>query len=215
LNLTELSAQKIELLMALRRGGISDRNVLSVIEKLPREEFVPEPFRDRAYENTALPIANGQTISQPQTVAYMTQALQVGPRMKVLEIGTGSGYQAAVLSRLCRRVYTVERYRALLQEAEARFAKLNLHNITTRHGDGHKGWPEQAPFERIIATAAAATVPGVLVDQLAVGGILIVPVGEENTGQRLLRITRTETGIEEKDLSPTMFVPMVEGVVRE
>lgn len=200
--------------MALRRGGISDRNVLSVIEKLPREVFVPEAFHDRAYENTALPIASGQTISQPQTVAYMTQALQVGPRMKVLEIGTGSGYQAAVLSKLCRRVYTVERYRALLQEAEARFARLNLHNITTRHGDGHKGWPEQAPFERIIATAAAATVPGTLVDQLAVGGIMIVPVGEENTVQRLLRITRTEDGVREEDMSATLFVPMVEGVVR-
>jgi protein-L-isoaspartate(D-aspartate) O-methyltransferase len=132
------TAQKINLIMELRRGGITDRNILAVIETLPRERFVPAPFLDRAYENAALPIAHGQTISQPYTVAYMTQALEVGPRMKVLEIGTGSGYQAAVLARLCRRVYTIERYRTLLEEAERRFAALDIHNITTRYGPSRR-----------------------------------------------------------------------------
>ncbi len=201
--------------MDLRRGGVSDRRVLEVIETLPREAFVPESFRDRAYENTALPIADGQTISQPQTVAFMTQALEVGPRLKVLEIGTGSGYQAAVLSRLCRRVYSVERYRTLLREAEARFAALGISNITTRHGDGHKGWVEQAPFDRIIVTAAAPQVPPVLVDQLAEGGVMVIPVGEEAGEQRLLRLRRTAEGVAEEDLIHTKFVPLVPGVARD
>jgi len=210
-----LRAQKIKLIMDLRRGGVSDRRVLEVIETLPREAFVPESFRDRAYENTALPIADGQTISQPQTVAFMTQALEVGPRLKVLEIGTGSGYQAAVLSRLCRRVYSVERYRTLLREAEARFAALGISNITTRHGDGHKGWVEQAPFDRIIVTAAAPQVPPVLVDQLAEGGVMVIPVGEEAGEQRLLRLRRTAEGVAEEDLIHTKFVPLVPGVARD
>ncbi len=210
-----LRAQKIKLIMDLRRGGVSDRRVLEVIETLPREAFVPESFRDRAYENTALPIADGQTISQPQTVAFMTQALEVGPRLKVLEIGTGSGYQAAVLSRLCRRVYSVERYRALLKEAEARFAALGISNITTRHGDGHKGWVEQAPFDRIIVTAAAPQVPPALVDQLAEGGVMVIPVGEEAGEQRLLRLRRTAEGVVEEDLMHTKFVPLVPGVARD
>lgn len=200
--------------MELRRGGITDRKILGVIETLPREVFVPGPFRDRAYENAALPIAHGQTISQPYTVAFMTQALQVGPRMKVLEIGTGSGYQAAVLSRLCRRVYSVERYRTLLEEAERCFAALQIPNITTRYGDGARGWPEQAPFERILVTAAAPEVPPRLVEQLAEGGLLVAPVGVEGN-QVIVRLRKTADGIAREELMATRFVPLVEGVARQ
>jgi protein-L-isoaspartate(D-aspartate) O-methyltransferase len=142
----------------------------------------------------------------------MTETLKVGPRMKVLEIGTGSGYQAAILAKLCRRVYTIERHRKLLREAEERFQALKLHNITTRCGDGSKGWPELAPWERIIVTAAAPDVPTVLVDQLGVGGILVVPVGGEGEEQYIIRVTRTETGIETESLWPVRFVPLVPGV---
>ena len=140
-------ANKIRLLMELRRAGITDTDVLSAIERVPREVFIPEAFQDRAYEDTALPIARGQTISQPYVVAYMTAALQVTKRMRVLEIGTGSGYQAAVLSHLARRVFTIERQRDLLIEAEKLFERLRLTNITVRYGDGFKGWPEAAPFD--------------------------------------------------------------------
>ena len=157
-----LAARKIRLIMLLRRSGINDTAVLAAVERIPREDFVPESFHDQSYEDKALPIGQGQTISQPQIVALMTQALELTPRHKVLEIGTGSGYQAAVLSRLSRRVYTIERHRPLLQEAEQRFAKLRIHNITSIAGDGMKGWPAQAPFDRIIITAAAAELPETL-----------------------------------------------------
>jgi protein-L-isoaspartate(D-aspartate) O-methyltransferase len=201
--------------MELRRTGITDTRVLSAIERIPREVFVPDALRDRAYENTALPIANGQTISQPYIVAFMTEALEVGERMKVLEVGTGSGYQAAVLSLLCRRVYTIERYRSLLQEAEARFAALDLHNITTRFGDGTKGWPEQAPFDRIMVTAAAPEMPQTLVDQLKVGGVLVTPVGGVGDVQEIIRVRRGKTGIESERLLPVRFVPLLGGVARD
>ncbi|MEX1147081.1 MAG: protein-L-isoaspartate(D-aspartate) O-methyltransferase [Sphingomonadales bacterium] len=206
---------KIKLVMDLRRGGIRDARVLNVIETLPRETFVETPFLDRAYDNTALPIASGQTISQPFTVAFMTQALAVGARMKVLEVGTGSGYQAAVLSRLCRRVYTVERYRSLLGVAEKRFAALGLHNITSRHGDGMKGWPEQAPFERIIVTAAAPREPAALVSQLGPGGIMVYPLEKQPGDQVIIRLTMTEDGPRRDELLPTRFVPLVEGVAQD
>ncbi len=201
--------------MELRRAGISDTGVLSAIERIPREAFVPGPFQDQAYENRSLPIGHGQTLSQPQVVALMTQALGAGPRSKVLEIGTGSGYQSAVLSRLCRRVYTIERYRELLREAESRFAALRLHNITTRRGDGSRGWPAQAPFERIIVTAAAADVPGELLDQLAVGGIMVLPIGQRGREQVLLRVRRDGSGIVEEPLGPVRFVPLVGGAPPE
>ncbi len=203
------------LILALRSQGVTDPKVLNAIETTPRELFTPDLFKERAWEDSALPIACGQTISQPFIVGLMTQALQLEPRARVLEIGTGSGYQAAVLSRLCRRVYSVERYRALLREAEARFAALGISNITTRHGDGHKGWVEQAPFDRIIVTAAAPQVPPVLVDQLAEGGVMVIPVGEEAGEQRLLRLRRTAEGVAEEDLIHTKFVPLVPGVARE
>ncbi len=205
-----IEARKIRLIMELRRSGIGDTDVLAAIERIPREAFVPPTFQDQAYENRALPIGHGQTLSQPEVVAAMTQALQADRGLRVLEVGTGSGYQAAVLSRLFRRVYTVEQSRALLDEAEARFAELRLHNITCHHGDGGLGWPAQAPFERMIVTAAAAEVPGVLVDQLGPEGILVLPVGPRGREQTLLRITRLETGLREEDLGKVRFVPLLE-----
>ncbi len=208
-----IEARKIRLIMQLRRAGISDTEVLSALERIPREAFVPKSFLDQAYENKALPIGQGQTLSQPQVVAIMTQGLKVQKRQKVLEIGTGSGYQAAILSRLCRRVYTIERYRELLEVAEKRFIDLRLHNITTRLGDGWKGWPEQAPFDRIIVTAAPPSIPGKLVDQLGEGGLLVLPVGRSSHDQELLRITRHDDGsLSEESLGLVRFVPLVRGL---
>jgi protein-L-isoaspartate(D-aspartate) O-methyltransferase len=205
-------AGQIQLIMELRRAGITDMAVLGAIERTPRDMFVPAAFLNRAYNNVALPIGHGQTISQPAVVAYMSQELHVGARHKVLEVGTGSGYQSAILSRLCRRVYTVERYRDLSREAEGRFALLRLKNVTTRVGDGVLGWPEQAPFDRILVTAAAPDVPPVLLEQLVVGGIMIVPVGDPTADQQLIRCRRTETGAEYETLWSVRFVPLVEGV---
>jgi protein-L-isoaspartate(D-aspartate) O-methyltransferase len=207
-------ARKIRLLMELRRAGIGDARVLGALERVPREAFVLPSFADQAYDNNALPITHGQTISQPYVVAFMTEALEVGERMRVLEIGTGSGYQAAVLSHLCRRVYTIERYRALLREAETRFQELGLHNITTRFGDGMEGWPEQAPFDRIIVTAAAEDVPKPLLEQLGEDGVMVIPVGREGWGQDVLRIRRTPEGFESEALLPVRFVPLVSGLAR-
>jgi protein-L-isoaspartate(D-aspartate) O-methyltransferase len=205
------AAHRIRLLMELRANGITDARVLGAIEQTPREAFTPPALRDRAYEDTALPIDHGQTLSQPTVVGLMTQALDVGPRMKVLEIGTGSGYQAAILARLCRRVYTIERHRALLQVAEERFRTLKLHNIVTRHGDGWLGWPELAPFERIMVTAAPEEVPQALLDQLAPDGILVIPVGPAGN-QMLVRIVRTATGFSQEPVSAVRFVPLVHGL---
>lgn len=212
---TVLATKKVRLIMELRALGITDARVLGAIERVPREVFLPEMFRDRAYENVALPVGHGQTISQPLVVAHMTEALEVGPRHKVLEIGTGSGYQAAVLAKLCRRVFTIERYRDLLKQAEERFAALRIHNITTRHGDGAKGWPEQSPFDRIIVTAAAAEVPPILKQSLIDGGILVIPVGEERRDQELLKIRRTGEEFITESLGGVRFVPLVAGLPRE
>lgn len=203
---------EIEALLALlREDGIHDEAVLQAIAQTPRESFVAEPFSSRAWENTALPISKGQTISQPYIVALMTQALELNDRMKVLEVGTGSGYQAAILARLARRVYTLERHKPLLREAEEKFRMLGLHTISTLHADGGLGWKAQAPFDRIIVTASAQDVPPVLVDQLAVGGIMVVPVGEVSHTQLLLRVLRTPTGIDVTELMPVRFVPMLAG----
>ena len=201
---------KIRLLMELRSQGVTDTRVLNAMEKTPRDLFVPDHLKDQAWANTALPIGSGQTISQPIVVATMTAKLAVGERMRVLEIGTGSGYQAAILARLARRVYSIERHRELLAEAQKRFDALDLHNITTRVGDGSRGWPEAAPFDRIIVTAAARRVPQALLDQLAPDGILVIPVGEGGWDQRLLRIRRTEEGFEEEVFMDVRFVPLVE-----
>jgi len=208
-----LAARKIRLIMQLRQSGIVDTRVLSAIERVPRELFVPGPFQDQAYENRALPIGHGQTLSQPEVVAIMTQTLAATSRHKVLEIGTGSGYQAAVLSLLCRRLYTIERHKPLLLEAEARLHSLRRHNVTTRHGDGSLGWKEQAPFDRIMVTAAAAEAPQTLLGQLAVGGTLVVPVGPERGNQDLIRVTRTETGFEHERVCGVRFVPLISGAL--
>lgn len=204
--------RKIRLILELRGAGIADSRILAAIERVPREAFVPETFRDQAYANTALPIGHGVTISEPRVVALMTQALELDGHAKVLEIGTGSGYQAAVLSHLCRRVYTIERNRELLDEAVARFTTLRMHNITTRPGDGMRGWPEQAPFERIIVTAAGREAPKDLIDQLAVGGIMVLPLGPDGRTQVLYRLRRTEAGVDEEDLGPVRFVPLRGGL---
>ena len=202
-------ARKIRLVIGLRRAGIGDTRVLGAIERIPRELFSPDGFREQAYEDTALPIGCHQTISAPTTVARMTQALELTDRMKVLEVGTGSGYQAAILSRLCRRLYTIERYRELLAAAEERFAALRITNITAKAGDGTYGWPEQAPFERIIVTAAATDVPPLLAEQLAVGGIMVFPIDDGAGGQRLLRVRRGPEHLDTEDLGPMRFVPLI------
>lgn len=194
---------------ALTADGITDDAVLDTITLTPRELFVPDAFRDRAYENSPLPIGLHQTISQPTVVAMMTQALELDDRVKILEIGTGSGYQTAILARMCRRVYTIERHKPLMSEAEARFAALGFSNVVTRHGDGSMGWREQAPFSRIIVTAAAIDVPHVLLEQLDVGGIMVVPVGLEERTQHLLRVRKTEDDIETEDLGLVRFVPLI------
>ncbi len=204
----------IQLVMALRSAGLSDKSVLAAIERTPRDIFVPQGFQDQAYENRPLPIDCGQTISQPFVVGAMTQALKLDDRCKVLEIGTGSGYQAAVLARLARRVYTVERYRTLSKEAEARFAELRLSNIVQRIGDGALGWPEPAPFDRIIVTAAAAERPDTLLAQLKPGGIAVAPV-QHGPKQVLIRYVADEAGaITEEALMDVRFVPLVSGAAR-
>jgi protein-L-isoaspartate(D-aspartate) O-methyltransferase len=208
-------AHKISLIMELRRQGIRDQAVLDALERVPRELFVPETFSSHSYENHALPIECGQTISQPYVVAAMTQALDLNDRHKVLEVGTGSGYQASILSHLCRRVYTIERYRTLHRQAQSRFDELKLTNITAMVGDGSKGWPEQAPFDRIIVTAAAPEIPQILVDQLKIDGIMVVPVAKDPDVQTLVTIIRKNEGIERKDLFTVRFVPLVEGVAKE
>jgi protein-L-isoaspartate(D-aspartate) O-methyltransferase len=207
--------RKIELIMKLRNQGVRDVRVLEAIERIPRELFVPESLALDAYVDRAMPIACGQTISQPFIVAFMTDRLKVGKRMKVLEIGTGSGYQTAILSLICRRIYTIERYRPLLTAASERFQQLGLANITTMLGDGLKGWPAQAPFERIIVTAAARAMPGELVDQLGTGGIMIIPLDNDRGGQELVRLTKTPKGVETEKLLDVRFVPLVEGLARE
>ena len=209
-----LLQKKLRLLMELRRAGIGDSRVLGAIEKTPREMFVPAHFEDQAYENTALPIGQGQTVSQPYVVALMTEKLELGERHNAIEIGTGSGYQTAILARLCRRVFSIERHRELMRDAERRFGDLRLRNIVCRFGDGMKGWPEQMPYDRVIVTAAAAAVPTTLVDGLAAGGILVAPVGEDHHDQQLLRIRRSDDGFSTEDLGPVRFVPLVAGLPR-
>jgi protein-L-isoaspartate(D-aspartate) O-methyltransferase len=200
------------LVRRLRANGIEDERVLQAVATTPRHEFVDEALSSRAYEDTALPIGLGQTISQPWVVAKMTEALlDGGSPQKVLEVGTGSGYQAAILACLVPQVFTVERIEELLKLARRRFHKLGINNIYTRHADGHLGWPSQAPFDGIIVTAAAASVPQELIDQLRPGGVLVAPV-ERGAIQRLLAIRRTEEGVEERDLGGVIFVPMLSGL---
>ncbi len=206
-----LDTQKIRLIMQLRSEGITDMRVLAALERVPRERFVPPSLAEHAYDNSALPIGRGQTISQPFVVAYMTQMLDVRDDMTVLEIGTGTGYQAAVLAQFCRRVYTVERHRAILRDAEMRFAKLGVTNITTRYGDGTKGWPDHAPYDRIMVTAGAPVVPPALVEQLAEDGVMVLPIGPDPLAQELVRVRRTADGHELERLIGVRFVPLVAG----
>lgn len=207
-------SRKIRLLMSLRRAGISDAATLRAIERTPRDLFVSGGFEDQSWDDRALPIECGQTISQPYIVALMTESLKLDDRCKVLEIGTGSGYQAAILARIARRVYTIERYRSLMAEAERRFRELKITNIVPRVADGGKGWTEQAPFDRIIVTAAAPFRPDALLDQLKPGGIMVAPVGAGEV-QRLIRYQKDEGGaVSEEELTQVRFVPLREGVAR-
>ena len=203
------------LLRGLKAQGIDDRKVLHAMEYTPRDLFVPELFLDRSWEDSAIPINCGQTISQPYIVALMTHALKIEGRHRVLEIGTGSGYQTAILGRLARYVYTIERYRSLMVDAEIRHKRLMLENIIYRFGDGWEGWPEQAPFDRILVTAALPDAPMHLLAQLKPKGVMVGPQGKGST-QRLLRYTKTpDGGYQTEDLGEVRFVPLIEGVAKE
>jgi len=201
---------KANLIMQLRSQSITDKSILSAVEKVPREEFVPESLRQHAYENASLPIAGNQTISQPYVVATMTQALSLKQSDRVLEIGTGSGYQTAILSFLARRIYTVERIRPLLVSAENKLKALKISNVLFRHADGHLGWPEAAPFEKIIVTCQITKIPEKLKSQLKDGGILIAPVGEAGK-EMLVKLTREGDEFTMSELMAVRFVPMVAG----
>ncbi|MEO8242753.1 MAG: protein-L-isoaspartate(D-aspartate) O-methyltransferase [bacterium] len=204
--------RKMRFLYALRSRGITDTRVLTAMERIDRGSFVRGLFAERAYEDMPLPISCGQTISQPSVVGLMTQALNVQPRDTVLEIGTGSGYQAAILSQLARRVYTVDRHRRLVREAQDLFRDLGLVNITAFTADGSHGLPEQAPFDRILVTAAAEDPPGPLLAQLKVGGIMVLPVGQSDAVQSLIKVTKLDSGYDYEELRPVRFVPLVEGL---
>ncbi|SHJ03319.1 protein-L-isoaspartate(D-aspartate) O-methyltransferase [Palleronia salina] len=206
---------RMQFLFALRSQGVTDKRVLAAMEKIDRGKFVRGIFAERAYEDMPLPIACGQTISQPSVVGLMTQALEISPRDKVLEIGTGSGYQAAILSRLARRVYTVDRHRRLVAEARAVFEALELANVTAFTADGSHGLADQAPFDRILVTAAAEDPPGPLLAELRVGGIMVVPVGQSDAVQTLIKVTRHESGFDYEELRPVRFVPLLEGLSRD
>ena len=209
------SVGRMQFLLTLRRRGIGDAAVLRAMDEVPREYFVEGASLDTAYADRALPIACGQTISQPYVVAYMTEQLEVGPDHHVLEVGTGSGYQAAILSRLAARVTTIERYRTLADAARIRLKALQYDNVDVIHGDGMAGAPARAPFDRIIVTAAAKTVPQALVDQLAAGGIMVLPLGPADAHQTLVKIVRTEHGVARTNLIAVRFVPLLPGEARE
>jgi len=211
----EIAERKMRFLFALRSRGVTDARVLTAMEKVDRGLFVKGIFADKAYEDMPLPIACGQTISQPSVVGLMTQALQVNPRDTVLEVGTGSGYQAAILAQLARRVYTVDRYRRLVREATELFRQLDIANITAFTADGSHGLPEQGPFDRILVTAAAEDPPGPLLAQLKPGGIMVLPVGQSDAVQSLIKVTRTTQGLDYEELRPVRFVPLVEGLGSE
>ena len=202
--------EKAQLIMTLRGMGILDAATLAALEQVPRELFVPTALRHHSYENASLPIAYNQTISQPYVIARMTEALRLRGRELVLEIGCGSGYQAAVLAQLCRRVYTMERLKPLLVDAENRLRDLRISNISFRLGDGSKGWPEAAPFDRIILTCGCDQIPDILLQQLKIGGIMVAPEGQGKS-QQLVVVTRHETGFKRLLLMPVTFVPLIKG----
>ncbi len=206
---------RMEFLLTLRRRGITDAAVLRAMDEVPREMFVSEDTKAQAYQDHALPIDCGQTISQPYVVAYMTELLELESHHRVLEIGTGSGYQAAVLSRIAARVVSVERYRTLAEKARKTFDRVGYTNIDVILGDGFEGAPHLAPFDRIIVTAAAETIPETLVEQLADGGIMVLPLGPRDAPQRIVRLRKNPDGIEREDLIAVRFVPLVQGQAKE
>jgi len=206
---------RMEFQLTLRRRGISDRAVLRAMDEVPREPFVIPDFSDCAYADQALPIACGQTISQPYVVAYMTEQLEVAPQHRVLEVGTGSGYQAAILSRLAREVVSIERYRTLADSARPRLETLGYANVTVVVGDGFAGVPERAPFDRIMVTAAAEQVPEALVEQLAEGGRMVLPLGPRGGTQHIVKLIKTAGGLTRQDLIAVRFVPLLPGQARE
>ncbi len=206
---------RMEFLLTLRRRGIADKAVLRAMDEVPRERFVEPSFAGSAYVDQALPIACGQTISQPYVVAYMTEQLGVQPHHRVLEVGTGSGYQAAVLSRLAREVVSIERYRTLAEQARGRLKSLGYDNVDVVVGDGFAGVPGGAPYDRIILTAAAERLPQTLLDQLAVDGVMILPLGSHDGSQHIIKLTKSETGTRRENLIPVRFVPMLPGQAQE
>ena len=210
--MTADAERKMQFLYALRSKGVTNTAVMTAMERIDRGDFIRGVFSERAYEDVPLPISCGQTISQPSVVGLMTQALMISPRDKVLEVGTGSGYQAAILSQLARRVYTVDRHRPLIKDASALFEALDLSNIIAFTADGSFGLPDHAPFDRIVVTAAAEDPPGPLLAQLKIGGIMVVPVGQSDAVQGLIRVTKTETGFDYEELRSVRFVPLVEGL---
>jgi protein-L-isoaspartate(D-aspartate) O-methyltransferase len=213
INATDVA--RMEFQLALRRRGISDQAVLRAMDEVPREHFVDEEFADDAYADQALPIICGQTISQPYVVAYMTEQLEVEPQHRVLEIGTGSGYQAAILSRLAREVFSVERYRTLAEAARERLRTLGYTNVTVNAGDGFAGAPERAPFDRIMVTAAAEEIPEALIDQLGDGGKMVLPVGPRDGTQHIVKLSKAADGLTRQKLIAVRFVPLLRGQARE
>lgn len=209
------SVARMEFLLTMRRRGIVDAAVLRAMDEVPREHFVKPEFTEAAYEDHALPIACGQTISQPYIVAYMTEQLGVKPQHRVLEIGTGSGYQAAVLSRLAREVYTIERFRTLAEAARVRLETLGFRNVQVVVGDGMEGLPEKAPFDRILVTAAAEAIPEALVGQLAEGGVMLLPLGPHDGPQMIVRLTKAGGQLHRENLIGVRFVPLLRGQARE
>jgi protein-L-isoaspartate(D-aspartate) O-methyltransferase len=207
--------ERMEFLLGLRRRGIADQAVLRAMDEVPRGQFVEPDFAGRAYADQALPICCGQTISQPYVVAYMSEQLGVRPHHRVLEIGTGSGYQAAVLSRLAREVVSVERYRTLAEQARGRLQALGYDNVEVVVGDGFGGAPGRAPFDRVLITAAAETVPQSLVDQLADGGIMVLPLGSHGGAQNIVKLTKSQTGMTRENLIAVRFVPLLPGQAKE
>jgi protein-L-isoaspartate(D-aspartate) O-methyltransferase len=206
---------RMEFMLTLRRRGISNQAVLRAMDDVPREHFVASDCLDVAYGDHALPIACGQTISQPYVVAYMTEQLALEPGHRVLEVGTGSGYQAAVLSRLVREVVSIERYRTLAEAARSRLHTLGYDNVDVVVGDGLAGVPDRAPYDRIIVTAAAEQVPEALMDQLANGGVMLLPLGPQNVAQEIVKLTKTKEGITQEHLIGVRFVPLLPGQARE
>jgi protein-L-isoaspartate(D-aspartate) O-methyltransferase len=207
--------RKLSMIMALRKAGVIDLNVLNAMEAVDRSAFVPVHMQDRAWELTTLPIGHGQTLSAPEVVGLMTQALELKKTDKVLEIGTGSGYQTQILSRLCRRVYTIERHQPLMERAKRLLTKLGTRNVEFSYGDGFEGWPDKAPFDAIIITAAPSDVPTRLATQLSSDSRLVLPLGEQGGSQKLIRVSRKNDRFDESYICDVNFVPMLRGLPQE